>query len=717
MKSPIGRGAAGATAAVLMLAGALVVGSPAGAAPTGAVPFGQANFHGDAAGSEVHVGAVNLGGTTNLADLTQAFSGASTNTAGLPNQIIGDNAGTSSGLLVQPAQSASVNAYGTGLGLGVGLVVPNNSSGDQLKLAGKAERTAPPNQTALTVALPSSGDLNLPAGLATGGLLIGRGAAVYDPTQCPIGQPISYGLGNASNVGVLTYSALPSSLSSLLSTLLTPLGVTVPTTGSVVETAGDGTTTSTAQSDSATFLSSNGDGSFGLTSQAREIIAPLTLNLLALATVHITVSGNAAGTAPPNPVSLAAITTGEGRGAEVQLLDNDFLGVTITVASTTTALIPPTALSTIIGQGGIHLDLNPSTLVSQLGTLISNLLPSTPLNPILTAIGGIVNQIGAGTAPLTAPLNLSLGRIDIGTPVRAINGAAGTLPDPAPAGTASSQEGQMASGAWDLARVHVGLSAPTGSPFATLIPAQLSDLVDLTVGHLEATANLAAPITCSIPVIKTANPTSVQAGHPFTYTIQVPDPAKLALLDCNLVNITVTDTITDNTGSPTFVVTSTTVNGQPGGKFTPASATTAATVTWTGLTYTIAPHGSPPNPPIVLTINISVPSNSPAGIIQDLAVATGTINGCQGGASNISNIGGANTNVLTGTFKLVEPSVTALTPTPASIPGAPATTLPAALPFTGAIGGPWQPIAGVVVLGLGGGALALVRRSRRRLSR
>jgi LPXTG-motif cell wall-anchored protein len=52
--------------------------------------------------------------------------------------------------------------------------------------------------------------------------------------------------------------------------------------------------------------------------------------------------------------------------------------------------------------------------------------------------------------------------------------------------------------------------------------------------------------------------------------------------------------------------------------------------------------------------------------------------------------------------------------TPPTTPAAPATALPKNLPFTGAMGGPWQPIGGLAALGLAGGAFALVRRSRRR---
>ena len=75
---------------------------------------------------------------------------------------------------------------------------------------------------------------------------------------------------------------------------------------------------------------------------------------------------------------------------------------------------------------------------------------------------------------------------------------------------------------------------------------------------MEARAHTSAPIECSIPVTKVADPPSVTAGNPFTYTIDVP-VAKLGFIDCSLSNLDVTDVISDvpgQVGDPTFQINS-----------------------------------------------------------------------------------------------------------------------------------------------------------------
>jgi len=616
MKSQLGRHATGVGAIALLVA-ALVTGSPASAAPSGAVPFGEASFHGYATGTEVHLGAITVG-TTQVASVDQAFSGASTSTAGLTSVIRSET-----GSVVQPAEPSSVHAYGTGSGLEVGLATSTTAQTDdnQIILAGKAEQTAPPNTTATTKEV---GPVSLPP-VVSAAALIGRAAAIYSADQCPIGQPISYGLGDAADVNALDLTAN------------TP----------VLNTAGTGT--STAQTTSDTYLSANGDGTFGLTSEASEIIAPVTVTIPDLGYLTVTV----AGTTPNNPITLDAVTTGESTGASVQLHNADTVVIALHITATdTTTTILNENLATL-SPGGVHVNLG---------------------------IAGVV----------------SLGTVDIDATPHAIGGAATSA--------AVVTGGTAASGAIDLVHLDLAVTTP-----ASLTP--LLSLANLYVGHLEASANLAAPITCSIPVLKTADPASVTAGQNFVYSIYVPNPAEIPLLSCNLDNITATDTITDKpgTGNPLFLVTS--VND--GGHVSQTSAT-SATVTWTGLNYTVAKVGDPPNPPITLTVNVAVPADSPSGTIQDTVVATGTAQGCNGGASGTENLGNTNGTVLTGSVTLQEPSVTALPPGSKTPTGSTTPTTTGKLPFTGAIGGLWQPFAGLGVLGLGGGALALARRSRYR---
>jgi hypothetical protein len=174
----------------------------------------------------------------------------------------------------------------------------------------------------------------------------------------------------------------------------------------------------------------------------------------------------------------------------------------------------------------------------------------------------------------------------------------------------------------------------------------------------------------------------------------------------------VNDTISDFKGQPTFKV----VSVSNGGTFT-QNGPNSATVTWTGLSYKVG------DPPLDLSITVNTPANSPAGVIQDSVSATAATSGCTGGVTGTTNLGGVDGTPITGTYTLTLPSVNSGSTGAGSgttVPTNPtnsttATTRPASLPFTGAMGGVWQPVAGLGILGLGGGTLALARRSRRPL--
>lgn len=656
---------------------------PASAAVPGAVDFAHATFNGDSSGDITSVGAISTG-ATNAANVVQAFSGATTNTAGLTTPLVGDTAGNvNSGLLIQPTQAAAVKAYGTGTGLSAGLAAASNGSGNQVNQAGRAEQVAPPNGATVTTALPNSSGLTLPGGAASASALTGRASAIFDATTCPLGQPISYGLGNAANVSALAFSGLGTSLPGLGTTLPIPGGIPVPTTGSLINSAG------VSQTDSETFLSSNGDGTYGVSTQARATIAPLTVNLFGAASLVITVGG----IDPSNPLTFTASTTGEGSGAQVALSNNAIIHVQLVIPTQamTIDLVPAMSLNTLVGAGGITIPLN----LNQLGTALNTAVSQVPaLGPTLLPV--VATFTGALAPVLAALPNASFGSITLGKPPRAINSSP-SAPGPTtpPFGAASTSEGTNASGAFDLARVNLQLpaaAAATGAP---------TNLANLAIGHFEAQATNAAPIICSLPVIKSANPMAVNAGDRFVYTIQVPDPAKLALLSCSLTNLTVVDTIGVASGKPTFSV----IAASNGGMIAQTSPT-MATVTFPNLTYTKAPVGQPPNPPLSLTITVAVPANSPSGVLRDIVNATGTAAGCDGGVSGINNLGGVNGNVLTGSFTLDQPKITAAAPV---APGQSAT-----LPHTGGPGGLWQPAGGVAALGLGAAALTALRRSRRR---
>jgi hypothetical protein len=623
---------------------------PPAAAATG-VNWSAANFHGYATGTEVHFGALPVSGT-NTAEIDQAISAASTSTAGLSSTLSSEF-----GLQVQPAEPASVHAYGTGTGIRLAL------GSAAASIAGQAQQVAPPDNPPVTDSVSTPSQL---APLISASLLTGQGAAVWDANSCPIGQDISYGLGDAAAVGILNAGS-----------------------GPTISTAGTGT--SAAQTTSSTYLTPNGDGTWGLSTTAADIIAPLTVNIGGQLELEISVK-SAGGV--DDPVSLTARTTGESTGASVKLSTDDILTVNLVAGGNTTNVI--TIPLSSVGAGGLHIPLSTSNLGGTLTTLsgaasgVAGTIPS--VGPVLSGVlsnptvTGLLNQVGTTVSQVTNQVaTVDLGYIDVDVNPHAIGGSQSSPP--------TIVGGTEAAGALDLLHVHVGVSASAGGS-QLAVPSQLANIADLIAGHLEASSNLAAAIACNIPVLKTPSVGTVAPGGNFTYTIDVPNTNVAYLVDCDLTNMTVTDHITDYRGSPTFTVT-----GATGGDAGPATITKNApddyTVTWTGESYKYA---TPLNPPLVFTIDVSVPSGSPAGVIQDLATATATTANCQGQAA-------ANAGVLTGSYAVQAPAVSAA--------GATATPTPSKLPFTGAMGGPWQPWAGLGLLCAGGAGLGLVRRARR----
>ena len=656
---------------------------PDATAASSGVAFANAHFGGYASATELHLGAVTAG-TTTLAQADQAFSGASTNTAGLTTGIRSET-----GVVVQPALAASTNSYGRGSGLELGLATNGTATVDtnQITLAGLAQASAAPNGPAVSNSIPPN-KLNL-APVATASLVNGKAAATWFPASCPIGQPLSYGNGNLAGASLLD----------------------VPTASSPVVLTGGSGVTSTSSYD---FLSSNGDGTFGLSTVGEETVAPATINLLNLLNVKITVAGSD----PSKPIDLLARTTGESTGSQVRLLHGGLVNVVLQPASAAPITIASVNLnnpSTVGTNGFLHVPVdlaNNQALLTGLSNALAAVINGTvppALSPIgnLFAPGGPLNsllgQVGVTSSSIASKLaTVSLGYIDIDAVPHAIGGPVTSAPTLA--------GGTEAAGAIDLVHVHLGLDGITQVLGTSLPPLPLS-LVDLRLGHLEAAATDTTPVACTIPVIKTANPTAVTAGNSFTYNISVPDPAYVDTIACNLTNLKVVDTISDvpGKGNPTFTVTS----ANDGGVVDQTSSSTA-TVTWNGLSYTAG------SAPIGLAIGVTVPGGSAAGVIQDTVTATATTAGCTGGTSGVADVGanvglGANGTGLTGSFTLQQPSVSAAAvTTPAAGPTASAAAAaPKTLPFTGAMGGLWQPFAGLGALGLGGGTLALVRRARR----
>jgi hypothetical protein len=147
-----------------------------------------------------------------------------------------------------------------------------------------------------------------------------------------------------------------------------------------------------------------------------------------------------------------------------------------------------------------------------------------------------------------------------------------------------------------------------------------TQVAGLRVGHMEGGATVpAGGFKCTIPVSKTGPPTG-NAGESITWTINVPaDAEALRGLACDLVNITVVDTIKTTKGNATGSITSISAQGK--------SATgNGATATLSGLgPYKVG------DPPIVVTV---VAKLSGSGEITNTADVTANLANC--GQGNLS---------------------------------------------------------------------------------
>jgi len=493
---------AGGFAAALV--GAALVVPPAVAGTTGAVPFSQANFHGYATGTEMHINATALnslsGGAIPVVSVDQAVSAASTDTAGLTQDLLGDLKGT----VIQPAQLPGVKVFdsGAGLKLDLGSAAPSALlSAVQKLVPDQVVRTAPPDLA------PLSDNFNLPdlepvVGPAGAGVLGGQAAAGW-PTDTCGSNVLSYGLGNAADLHFLSLSPLTAAG--------TQSGVAAP----LISTGGTTDQTSISQSESQALLTKNADGTFGISTVASDIIAPIHINILGLATLDIAVK-SAGGV--DHPVKLTALTTGEGSGASVVPSTDDILTVDLTPAGQQPiSLIPGypdgLPLSALIGKGPMDIPIslsqlpvtrqalttllqNTITTVANTVTNVSSSLPAplvsaiqsgaSQLNSTLQTVSSQIQQnAGSLLSTITNLVNINLGDIVIDDTPHAIGGA--DTSSPAVTG------GTQASGAMDLLNVTLGLTKST--VFGQSLPE--IPLANAVFGHLETASNLGDPIVAS----------------------------------------------------------------------------------------------------------------------------------------------------------------------------------------------------------------------------
>ena len=529
----------------------MVLGGLLAASPTavGAAPLSGQPFAAYGSGAALITEALQLG-TTTVANAEAALSGGAVNSQGLNAPVINEL-----GVNVAAATPGK-NALGRGTGLEVGLVTadPQPTTLNQILLESLAIATAPPPSPLVTeeVAL----DLN-PVAFAS--LLRGQAQATYDPNFCPVGKPLTFGLGYASNLELLNTG-----------------GPTDPATGFPGALLGTSTTATNpraaSQSRTVTYMIANGDGTFGVVSETRQTVAPITLLSSPLTGVLIEVAGE---------FGMRVIATGKPGGASAEYTGNPVITVSNIVAGAAVPVLGPITLQDILGPSGLTIDLP-----------------------------GILT-------------------VSAGAPPRALNGALGTAPALAPDGTS-------ASAAVDAVRLGVlaGLPGLTG--------------LDLRLGHMEGAVVVpAGGITCDIPVSKVASVDPVTVGQDFTYTITIPQDAAqfAALFNCDLINISAVDTVETQSGNPRIQLLSASNGGVISGN----------RVTWANLgNYTRG------QPPIVLTINARIPTNSGAGVLRDTVNVSATLGNCQGGATGEDIVlGGArlNGNAIVGAVTLIGPNV------------------------------------------------------------
>ncbi len=342
-------------------------------------------------GTALAINALTVGATT-IADIHTAHSGGSVDSTGL-TETLNDQFGQ----VVQPALPDK-NAYGRGAGVEVGLILPNPQPANlnQLILTQVAEQDAPPIIGTL-VSHETPIDL---AGILEVSLARGQAQATYDPEFCPIGRPLTYGSGYVENLSAL---------------------------GGAVGTSQTGD--SASESRTVTYFVPNGDGTFGVVSETRQIIAPISL-----AGTGITVD-------VVGPLTMKATATGKPGDPRNGI---SYPGTpTLTISLNNIPLIS-LSLQDLLGQNGLTVDL-PGILRVTAGA------PPTGLDgtgsPIVagdgTVAAGAVDAVRLQVLSLLGPeplIDLAVGHIEAAAlapaggvtcriPVKKI-----AIPDPVPVG-------------------------------------------------------------------------------------------------------------------------------------------------------------------------------------------------------------------------------------------------------------------------------------------
>ncbi|MGH9024489.1 MAG: hypothetical protein ACRDV9_15580 [Acidimicrobiia bacterium] len=209
-------------------------------------------YFAQASGNLLHLDAVKITGGSSLVDVEVGVSSASVDSRGLDGQALDEFE-----RVVRQAPPTGTRAHGRGSGLSVeaaGLsLFPN------LLLSDPAETTAPPSSPMVSNEVASARVDNV----VLASVLRGEATAAWSEETCALGQPLGYGAGSVADVRLLDLT--PSGDSGSFDRALLALD------------AGNPTDRRISQSKSLTYLVPTDDGSFTLVSEARAILAPVTV--------------------------------------------------------------------------------------------------------------------------------------------------------------------------------------------------------------------------------------------------------------------------------------------------------------------------------------------------------------------------------------------------------------------------------------------------------
>jgi len=332
----------------------MVVGALLAVAPTPAsAQLSTKPFAAYGSGDAVALTGLSLGSTT-VAGVRAATSGGAVATGGLTaiTNELGQNV---------VAATPGKNAYGRGSGLEAGVLTatPQTVDVNQIIASSLAQEFAPPNNPPD----PVTADVAVPVNpLLYASLLRGQANAIFDPVYCPIGKPLTFGLGNATNLQLLgTGNAADGSLAA-------------PLVGT--STAAGGTQRAVNQSRTVTYLQPNGDGTYGLVSQTEQTLAPISVAPGGLAGTGLLIEVD-------GPIGFRVVATGKPGGASAGYTGNPVITVSTNVAGIVVPVIGPITLQNLLGTNGL----------------------TVPLPPLLNAsVGAPPRAIGSQTAPTAALL-------------------------------------------------------------------------------------------------------------------------------------------------------------------------------------------------------------------------------------------------------------------------------------------------------------------------